>query len=160
MKLTTKGRFAVSAILDIALNQKQGPVTLRAVSERQGISLSYLEQLFSKLRRREIVSSIRGPGGGYKIIKAYTEITVRQIIAAVDEKIDTTQCGGTENCHAGNRCMTHDLWISVNKKILSYLDSLSLQDLYDNYHISQNDKKDHRIDFFENHYAKDHGVRV
>ena len=151
MKLTTKGRFAVSAILDIALNQKQGPVTLLAVSERQGISLSYLEQLFSKLRRQEIV---------YKIIKAYTEITVRQIIAAVDEKIDATQCGGTENCHAGNRCMTHDLWISVNKKILSYLDSLSLQDLYDNYHISQNDKKDHRIDFFENHYAKDHGVRV
>ena len=87
MKLTTKGRFAVSAILDIALNQKQGPVTLLAVSERQGISLSYLEQLFSKLRRREIVSSIRGPGGGYKIIRAYTEITVRQIIAAVDEKL-------------------------------------------------------------------------
>jgi len=76
------------------------------------------------------------------------------------KKIDATQCGGTENCHAGNRCMTHDLWISVNKKILSYLDSLSLQDLYDNYHISQNDKKDHRIDFFENHYAKDNGVRV
>ena len=86
MKLTTKGRFAVSAILDIALNQKNGPVTLLAVSERQGISLSYLEQLFSKLRKGEIVSSIRGPGGGYRIKKAYTDITVRQIISAVDEK--------------------------------------------------------------------------
>jgi Rrf2 family iron-sulfur cluster assembly transcriptional regulator len=159
MKLTTKGRFAVSAILDIALNQKNGPVTLLAVSERQGISLSYLEQLFSKLRKGEIVSSIRGPGGGYRIKKAYTDITVRQIIAAVDEKIDATQCGGTENCHDGNRCMTHDLWISVNRKILSYLDSLSLQDLYDNHQLAENGNQNHRIDFFENNHQKN-GVRV
>ena len=109
MKLTTKGRFAVSAILDIALHQKKSPVTLLAVSERQSISLSYLEQLFSKLRKREIVSSTRGPGGGYKINKAFTSISVKDIISAVDEKIDATQCGGTENCHDGSRCMTHDL---------------------------------------------------
>jgi Rrf2 family iron-sulfur cluster assembly transcriptional regulator len=111
------------------------------------------------LRKGEIVSSIRGPGGGYRIKKAYTDITVRQIISAVDEKIDATQCGGTENCHAGNRCMTHDLWISVNKKILSYLDSLSLQDLYDNHQLAENGNQNHRIDFFENNHQKN-GVRV
>lgn len=159
MKLTTKGRFAVSAILDIALNQKKGPVTLLAVSERQGISLSYLEQLFSKLRKGEIVSSIRGPGGGYRIIKAFTDISVRQIISAVDEKIDATQCGGTENCHDGNRCMTHDLWISVNQKILSYLDSLSLQDLYDKHQLTESSKHNQRIDFLENNH-QNNGVRV
>jgi Rrf2 family iron-sulfur cluster assembly transcriptional regulator len=160
MKLTTKGRFAVSAILDIALHQKKSPVTLLAVSERQSISLSYLEQLFSKLRKREIVSSTRGPGGGYKINKAFTSISVKDIISAVDEKIDATQCGGTENCHDGSRCMTHDLWISVNNKILSYLDSLSLQDLYDNYQINRAENKDQKIDFFEKNNVNESGVRI
>lgn len=159
MRLTTKGRYAVTAMLDLALNKEKGPVSLADISERQGISLSYLEQLFSKLRKGEIVSSIRGPGGGYRIKKAYTDITVRQIISAVDEKIDATQCGGTENCHDGNRCMTHDLWISVNRKILSYLDSLSLQDLYDNHQLAESGNQNHRIDFFENNHQKN-GVRV
>jgi len=148
MKLTTKGRFAVSAMLDIALNQEKGPVTLLGVSKRQAISLSYLEQLFSKLRRKNIVYSVRGPGGGYKIEKKLSEITIRQIISAVDETIDATQCGGTENCHDGHRCMTHDLWISVNKKILDYLDSLSLQDLYNNSKDSSSNK-DKTINFFD-----------
>jgi Rrf2 family iron-sulfur cluster assembly transcriptional regulator len=148
MKLTTKGRFAVSAMLDIALNQEKGPVTLLGVSKRQAISLSYLEQLFSKLRRKNIVYSVRGPGGGYKIEKKLSEITIRQIISAVDETIDATQCGGTENCHDGHRCMTHDLWISVNKKILDYLDSLSLQDLYNNSKDSSLNK-DKTINFFD-----------
>jgi Rrf2 family iron-sulfur cluster assembly transcriptional regulator len=148
MKLTTKGRFAVSAMLDIALNQEKGPVTLLGVSKRQAISLSYLEQLFSKLRRKNIVYSVRGPGGGYKIDKKLSDITIRQIISAVDETIDATQCGGTENCHDGHRCMTHDLWISVNKKILDYLDSLSLQDLYNNSKDSSLNK-DKTINFFD-----------
>jgi Rrf2 family iron-sulfur cluster assembly transcriptional regulator len=148
MKLTTKGRFAVSAMLDIALNQEKGPVTLLGVSKRQAISLSYLEQLFSKLRRKNIVYSVRGPGGGYKIEKKLSEITIRQIISAVDETIDATQCGGTENCHDGHRCMTHDLWISVNKKILDYLDSLSLQDLYNNSKDSSSNKNK-TINFFD-----------
>jgi Rrf2 family iron-sulfur cluster assembly transcriptional regulator len=148
MKLTTKGRFAVSAMLDIALNQEKGPVTLLGVSKRQAISLSYLEQLFSKLRRKNIVYSVRGPGGGYKIDKKLSDITIRQIISAVDETIDATQCGGTENCHDGHRCMTHDLWISVNKKILDYLDSLSLQDLYNNSKDSSSNK-DKTINFFD-----------
>jgi len=136
MRLTTKGRFAVTAMIDLALRQGKGPVTLSGISQRQAISLSYLEQLFGKLRRHEIVESIRGPGGGYSLARAAGEVTVADIIIAVDEPLDATQCGGKENCHgadaaSGTRCMTHELWATLNEKMVDYLDSVSLQDLVD-----------------------------
>ena len=111
MRLTTKGRFAVTAMLDLALHSTKGPVTLAGISARQRISLSYLEQLFGKLRRRELVESVRGPGGGYHLAREASLITVADIIDAVEETIDSTQCGGRENCHDNQRCMTHDLWV-------------------------------------------------
>ena len=122
MRLTTKGRFAVTAMLDLALNEAKDPensrpVTLAGISERQAISLSYLEQLFSRLRRQGLVTSVRGPGGGYRLAKPHGEISVSHIIAAVDELIDATQCGGQENCHDAGRCMTHDLWATLNAKV-------------------------------------------
>lgn len=129
MRLTTKGRFAVTAMLDLALHEVDKPVTLAGISERQGISLSYLEQLFSRLRRNGLVNSARGPGGGYRIARQHTEISVSDIITAVDELIDTTQCGGEENCHEEHRCMTHDLWATLNSKILEFLSGVSLADL-------------------------------
>lgn len=134
MRLTTKGRFAVTAMLDLAINESQDienskPVTLAAISERQDISLSYLEQLFSKLRRQGLVKSVRGPGGGYNLAKAYTDISVSEIINAVDEQIDATQCGGNENCKEDGPCMTHDLWSALNTKILEYLSGVSLADM-------------------------------
>lgn len=129
MRLTTKGRFAVTAMLDLALHETDRPVTLADISERQSISLSYLEQLFSRLRRSGLVKSVRGPGGGYRIAIKHTEISVSSIINAVDEEIDATQCGGKENCRDERRCMTHDLWSSLNHKILEYLSNISLADL-------------------------------
>ena len=129
MRLTTKGRFAVTAMLDLALHESDKPVTLASISERQGISLSYLEQLFSRLRRNGLVKSVRGPGGGYKLARNQSDISVSHIISAVDELIDATQCGGQENCHGDRRCMTHDLWASLNGKILEYLSGVSLSDL-------------------------------
>jgi len=129
MRLTTKGRFAVTAMLDLALQDEAKPVTLAGISERQGISLSYLEQLFSRLRRNGLVKSVRGPGGGYRVAKNTKDISVSEIIAAVDELIDATQCGGKENCHDEGRCMTHDLWASLNTKILEYLSGVTLADL-------------------------------
>ncbi len=143
MKLTTKGRFAVTAMLDLALNEALAhdaatnsslpseikPVTLAGISERQKISLSYLEQLFSRLRRQGLVSSVRGPGGGYKLAKNYADISVADIINAVDELIDATQCGGHENCRDEGRCMTHDLWATLNSRILDYLAGISLADM-------------------------------
>lgn len=129
MRLTTKGRFAVSAMLDLALNERDKPVTLAGISERQSISLSYLEQLFSRLRRNGLVKSVRGPGGGYLLAKEQREISVSQIIGAVDEEIDATQCGGKQNCHEDGPCMTHDLWTALNHKILEYLSGISLADL-------------------------------
>ena len=132
MRLTTKGRFAVTAMIDLALRQHAGPVTLAAISQRQEISLSYLEQLFGKLRRHQLVESTRGPGGGYTLAKKASEITVADIILSVDEPIDATHCGGKENCHGGDsRCMTHDLWASLNSKMVEFLDSVSLQKLVD-----------------------------
>ena len=136
MRLTTKGRFAVTAMIDLAMRQHHGPVTLAGISQRQEISLSYLEQLFGKLRRHEIVESVRGPGGGYNLARRSEDITVADIIIAVDEPLDATQCGGKENCHgereaSGARCMTHDLWATLNAKMVDYLDSVSLKDLVD-----------------------------
>jgi Rrf2 family iron-sulfur cluster assembly transcriptional regulator len=132
MRLTTKGRFAVTAMLDLAMRQGNGPVTLAGISERQRISLSYLEQLFGKLRRRELVDSVRGPGGGYCLARAAHEISVAEIIRAVDEPIDATQCGGRENCQEEHRCMTHDLWTNLNATIYDYLTSVTLGSLVDN----------------------------
>ena len=129
MKLTTKGRFAVTAMLDLAMRQNRGPVTLAAISERQHISLSYLEQLFGKLRRANLVSSVRGPGGGYNLAQGPNQITVADIVTAVDEPLDATQCGGKENCHEEKRCMTHDLWATLNEKMYDYLSSVTLADL-------------------------------
>ena len=133
MRLTTKGRFAVTAMIDLAMRQHQGPVTLAGISQRQKISLSYLEQLFGKLRRHELVESTRGPGGGYSLGRKAEDITVADIIVAVDEAIDATGCGGGENCMGEDtgRCMTHDLWASLNAKMLEYLNSISLKSLVD-----------------------------
>jgi Rrf2 family iron-sulfur cluster assembly transcriptional regulator len=129
MRLTTKGRFAVTAILDLALCQKGGPVSLAGISERQGISLSYLEQLFGKLRRNALVSSVRGPGGGYLLAKSLEEVSVADIIRAVDEPLDTTQCRGKQNCHDDQKCLTHDLWEGLNEKIIEHLSSVKLAHL-------------------------------
>src|SRR6476659_8992684 len=125
MRLTTKGRFAVTAMVDLALQHGSGPVTLAEISERQRISLSYLEQLFGKLRRGALVDSVRGPGGGYCLARDTEQVSVADIIVAVDEPIDATQCGGKENCHDGGRCMTHELWASLNQKMVEFLDSIT-----------------------------------
>ena len=129
MKLTTKGRFAVTAMLDLALHGSDGPVTLAGISERQKISLSYLEQLFGKLRRRELVESVRGPGGGYNLARDASRVTVADIINAVEETIDSTQCGGRENCHDSQRCMTHDLWVELNATVHGFLSRVTLAQL-------------------------------
>ena len=132
MRLTTKGRFAVTAMIDLALRQSSGPVTLAAISQRQQISLSYLEQLFGKLRRNELVESTRGPGGGYTLARKAENITIADIILSVDEPIDATQCGGKENCMGeAGRCMTHELWSSLNERMVEFLDSVTLQKLVD-----------------------------
>ncbi|MBT4182762.1 MAG: Rrf2 family transcriptional regulator [Nitrosomonadales bacterium] len=129
MKLTTKGRFAVTAMLDLALNEKDKPIKLSEISKRQSISLSYLEQLFGKLRKQGLVKSVRGPGGGYFIAKEHNTISIKNIISSVDEQIDATQCGGTENCNEGHQCITHNLWTTLNAKILNYLNTTTLDEL-------------------------------
>jgi Rrf2 family iron-sulfur cluster assembly transcriptional regulator len=129
MRLTTKGRFAVTAMLDLALHGAAGPVTLAGISERQKISLSYLEQLFGKLRRRGLVESVRGPGGGYCLARDASKVTVADIICAVEETIDSTQCSGRENCHDNQRCMTHDLWEELNTTVHGFLAGVTLGQL-------------------------------
>jgi Rrf2 family transcriptional regulator, iron-sulfur cluster assembly transcription factor len=131
MRLTTKGRFAVTAMIDLAMRGENGPVALASISERQKISLSYLEQLFGKLRRYKLVDSVRGPGGGYCIARPLEMVTVADIIRAVDEQLDATQCGGRENCHDEHRCMTHELWSTLNSKMYEYLSSVTLLELVD-----------------------------
>jgi len=131
VRLTTKGRYAVTAMLDLALHQGRGPITLSDIAQRQGISLSYLEQLFSRLRKRSLVSSVRGPGGGYSLGRDATEINVAEVIGAVDESVDTTRCGGAHNCQDNERCLTHDLWHDLSDRIYEYLHEISLSDLMD-----------------------------
>jgi Rrf2 family transcriptional regulator, iron-sulfur cluster assembly transcription factor len=132
MRLTTKGRFAVTAMVDLAMRGGKAPVTLAAISERQKISLSYLEQLFGKLRRNNIVESVRGPGGGYYLARPGDKISVAEIVVAVDEPLDATKCGGKGDCHGDQQpCITHDLWMGLNEKIHSYLEDISLQQLVD-----------------------------
>lgn len=129
MRLTTKGRYAVTAMLDLAIHHGNGPITLAEIAQRQGISLSYLEQLFSRLRKRELVSSVRGPGGGYSLARDASNVFVADVIAAVDENVDATRCGGAHNCHGNKQCLTHDLWQDLSNRIFSYLSQISLQDL-------------------------------
>lgn len=129
MKLTTKGRYAVTALVDLALIGEDRPVSLGEISQRQGISLSYLEQLFARLRRSKVVSSVRGPGGGYRLARKPEFITVATIIGAVDELIDMSQCHGHANCRAGEPCLTHDLWMDINQEIKNYLEQITLADL-------------------------------
>lgn len=133
MKLTTKGRYAVTAMLDLSLHDDKGPVSLLEISDRQSISLSYLEQLFSKLRRQGLVTSMRGPGGGYSLSRNPNDISVSNIIMAVDENLDVTNCGNASaGCNEDNkRCLTHNLWIDLSHRIQSFLDNISLQDLMD-----------------------------
>ncbi len=129
MRLTTKGRYAVTAMLDLAVHNKGGPIALADISERQGISLSYLEQLFAKLRKTGLVASTRGPGGGYSLGKPATEIAISEVIAAVDETVDATRCGGQKNCQHDLPCLTHDLWEDLNRQIRNFLSGVSLGDL-------------------------------
>jgi Rrf2 family transcriptional regulator, iron-sulfur cluster assembly transcription factor len=130
MRLTTKGRFAVTAMIDVAMHGTKAPVTLAGVSQRQKISLSYLEQLFGKLRRHGLVESVRGPGGGYRLARAPEAISVAEVIVAVDEPIDATQCAGRESCKDdGKRCMTHELWANLNAHIFTFLRSVTLAEL-------------------------------
>jgi Rrf2 family iron-sulfur cluster assembly transcriptional regulator len=129
MRLTTKGRFAVTAMADLALRNAQGPVTLASISERQKISLSYLEQLFGKLRRHNIVIAMRGPGGGYSLARPGAQISVADIIVAVDESVDSTRCGGRADCLDDKQCMTHDLWAGLNETLNRYLAGVSLQQI-------------------------------
>ena len=136
MKLTSKGRYAVTAMLDVALKEHTGPVPLAEISERQGISLSYLEQLFSKLRQKELVSSVRGPGGGYKLGKSKSEISVSMIIDAVNESVDARKCSGKDACHDdGVQCLTHSLWEQLSMRISSFLDGITLEELMASDHV-------------------------
>ena len=131
MKLTSKGRYAVTAILDLAFHATSGPVTLSDISKRQDISLSYLEQLFTRLRKQQLVRSTRGPGGGYSLNKPASEIAVAEIVSAVDETVDTTRCSGANNCHDGEQCLAHELWDDLSQQIYGFLSEISLQDLVD-----------------------------
>jgi Rrf2 family iron-sulfur cluster assembly transcriptional regulator len=129
MRMSTKGRLAVNALIDLALHAPAGPVTLASISQRRQISLSYLEQLFGKLRRHELVESTRGPGGGYTLARPMRDVSVADIIFAVDEPLDATSCGGKENCQDEGPCMTHELWTNLNKKMIEFLDGVTLQEL-------------------------------
>ena len=129
MRLTTKGRYAVTAMLDLALHAQQNPVSLAEISARQEISLSYLEQLFAKLRRGLLVNSVRGPGGGYLLARDAEQIAVADIVDAVNESVDATSCGGRGNCQGGDRCLTHQLWCDLSNEIHRFLSGISLAEL-------------------------------
>ncbi len=139
MRLTTKGRFAVTAMVDLTQRGGKGPVTLAAISERQKISLSYLEQLFSKLRKNNVVASVRGPGGGYCLARPASKISIADIVVAVDEPLDATNCGRQGNCNDGEPCSTHELWMGLSDKIHEYLQQVSLQQLVEGQKKAVND---------------------
>ena len=138
MRLTTKGRFAVTAMVDLAMRGDSSPVTLAGISERQKISLSYLEQLFGKLRRSNIVTSVRGPGGGYRLARPAVQIPISEIILAVDEPLDATNCTGRGDCLNGGECITHELWLGLTKTIYAYLAEVNLQQMVDAQKKDQN----------------------
>ena len=129
MKLTSKGRYAVTAMLDVALHSRNGPVSLADISERQEISLSYLEQLFARLRKEQLVSSVMGPGGGYKVGRAASDIAIGEVIRAVDESVDATRCQGQADCQGGERCLTHTLWQDLSDRISQFLNGISIGEL-------------------------------
>lgn len=129
MRLTTKGRYAVTAMIDLAMNQSVGPVSLKSISDNQGISLSYLEQLFAKMKRQELVVGSRGPGGGYVLARDINSISIADIILAVDEPLDITECEGEQNCQGGKRCLAHDLWSDLSDQLHLFLSGIQLGEL-------------------------------
>lgn len=151
MRLTTKGRYAVTAMLDLAIHAKQGPVSLSDISGRQEISLSYLEQLFAKLRRNHLVSSVRGPGGGYQLSRDGVDINVAQVVDAVNESMDVTRCEGRGDCQRGEACLTHHLWDDLSDQIHSFLENITLQSLVDRQEIRIVAKRQKRY--------QDHGLQ-
>ncbi|NVK38609.1 MAG: Fe-S cluster assembly transcriptional regulator IscR [Gammaproteobacteria bacterium] len=151
MRLTTKGRYAVTAMLDLAIHGQTKPVSLNDISNRQGISLSYLEQLFAKLRRSDLVSSVRGPGGGYRLARSESEISIAQVVDAVNESMDATRCRGKGDCQEGDQCLTHHLWQDLSKQIHAFLDDISIQDLVSRKEIRdvakrQDEQAQHKIE--------------
>jgi Rrf2 family iron-sulfur cluster assembly transcriptional regulator len=145
MRLTTKGRYAVTAMLDLALHEGKGPISLADISERQGISLSYLEQLFAKLRRNELVRSVRGPGGGYQLKREQSLINVAEVIDAVNESVDATGCQHNGGCQGGEVCLTHHLWCDLSDQIHNFLSSISLADLVARRDVQQVADRQHRL---------------
>ncbi|WP_411728272.1 Rrf2 family transcriptional regulator [Methyloglobulus sp.] len=144
MRLTTKGRYAVTAMLDLAFHGRDKTVTLKDIAARQTLSLSYLEQLFACLRRVGMVQGVRGPGGGYRLCRDASEINVADIIAAVDEQIDATRCGGKSNCQGDQTCLTHDLWTGLSTQIKAYLKDISLAELLEKQHVQEVAKRQRR----------------
>lgn len=146
MRLTTKGRYAVTAMLDLAVHAIDGPITLADISQRQGISLSYLEQLFAKLRKGELVTSARGPGGGYRLSREADNINVAEIITAVDEKVDATRCDRQGDCQNGEKCLTHQLWCDLSDQIFDFLESITLGKLVNERHVKDvTERQDNRL---------------
>ena len=141
MRLTAKGRYAVTAMLDLALHRDQGPVALADIAARQGISLSYLEQLFSRLRKRGLVDSTRGPGGGYRLGLEPDAIVISDVIGAVDENVDTTRCQGKENCQDDERCLTHDLWTDLSRQIQEFLGGIDLAQLVERQRVREVERR-------------------
>jgi len=137
VRLTTKGRYAVTAMLDLAFHSQKNPVTLTDIATRQTISLSYLEQLFARLRKAGLVKGVRGPGGGYALSRKAKEISVAEIIAAVDEPMDSTKCGGEANCQNNQACLTHDLWMGLSDQIRTYLNGISLGELLERHNVQE-----------------------
>lgn len=156
MKLTSKGRYAVTAMLDVALNAQHAPVSLAEISERQGISLSYLEQLFSRLRKDGLVASVRGPGGGYRLGTDAQQITIAQVIRAVDESVDATRCQGNHDCHSGQRCLTHALWHELSLRISDFLNEITLGELVANQKV--NNASDRQSDGVKPHSVQQNEV--
>ena len=156
MRLTTKGRYAVTAMLDLALHKDQGPISLADISQRQAISLSYLEQLFARLRKSSLVSSVRGPGGGYELFRDATSIYIAEIIDAVNESVDTTKCRGAGNCQDGETCLTHYLWEDLSEQIHSFLSGITLADLVEKREISEiaQDQQRRHIQNLEKSYER------
>lgn len=146
MRLTTKGRYAVTAMLDLAIHFDDGPITLADISRRQGISLSYLEQLFSRLRKQGLVVSARGPGGGYRLSRESADIAVADVITAIDEKVDATRCGGLANCQDDEPCLTHELWSDLSKRIYDFLSGITLADLVNRREVQDVAERQHNAE--------------
>ena len=153
MRLTTKGRYAVTAMLDLAFHSQIQPVTLTDIAARQTISLSYLEQLFARLRRAGMVKGVRGPGGGYKLCRKASDINIAEIIAAVDEPLDSTKCGGEANCQKDQACLTHNLWMGLSEQIRNYLEGISLADLLERNQVQEVAKRQY-------HDAQQHAIEI